>query len=296
MRGRHPRDALPQHVAAPLRAQARLPARGEGGAAGGPQAFTEAAVVAGGPVLVVAQRERAGHHGGDARGAGTQAVVGVLEITVEGRVQRADAIEAVAPQVGDREGDALHAAGARVLADVALEQPRFGLLAPQLVRFDEAAGVVQARFRFRSALAAADDAVFRRGVGRIAQAPEPVGPGEDEVVVEQHEVVVRTRRRDAGVHAPHEAEVARQREQAHAPGIAREPLRRFVLAAVVHHDDLGRGEVAGQQGIQATLRQRPLVPREHDQRGTAHDQPAGAVAPGQASASAVSMSSWAKLP
>ena len=46
--------------------------------------------------------------------------------------------------------------------------------------------------------------------------------------------------------------------------------RRLVFRAVVHDDDFGLVEVAGQQGVEAAPGQRPLVPCQHDQGGAAH--------------------------
>ena len=80
--------------------------------------------------------------------------------------------------------DRLHAARARILRDLAFDLPRFGLLAVQVIRFDEPADVINPAFRFGTEQATADDAVFWRGIRGIAQAAEPIGLCEHEIVVE----------------------------------------------------------------------------------------------------------------
>ena len=218
----------------------------------------------------MAQRDRPGNDGGDASIGGTQAIVGVLEVAVEGLVESTDAIDAVAAHVGQRECDALHASRRGVLADVAFRQPGFGLLAPQFVGLDETAGVIEPAFGLRTEQAGADDAVLRRSVGGVAEAFKPVGLGEQEVVVEQDHVGIGVRGGDARVHAAHETEVLGQRNDVHAVTIRRQRGWRLVAAAVVDDDHLGRVRRRGEQGVEAASRGGPLVPRQHDQRGSAH--------------------------
>ena len=264
------RRAVPEQRATIAFGEPPLPARGECRAARFEKPRAEFAVLGRRAVLVVAQRHRTGDSDRDAEIAGAQAIVGVLEVAVERGVERADAIEAIAPDVRERERDALHLARARVLRDVVLDESRFGLLAPQAVGLDEAAAVIDAAFGFRAEQAAADDTVFGRRVRRVAQTPEPVVLRELQIVVEQHDVVVGPRGGDAGVHAAHEAEIFRHRQDAHAIGVRGQRARCFVGAAVVDDDDFGVVEIGREQRIEAALGQRPLVPGEDDQRGAAH--------------------------
>src|SRR5262249_38413741 len=150
-----------------------------------PEPAPEAAVVLRRAVLVVLDRDAAGDDGRDAGVGRAQAVVGIFEVTVEDRIERADAVDAVAADVRERERDALHAPRRGELADLALYGAAFGLLAPERVGLDEAASVVDAAFGFGPEQAAADDAGVGRRVRRVAQAIQPVALRELQVVVEE---------------------------------------------------------------------------------------------------------------
>ena len=261
---------MPDRGATIVAAQAFAPACAERGAALREQAFAETAVTQCRTVLVVAQGHGASHDAGDADIGRTQAIVGVLEVTVERGVEAADALQAIAPDIGECECDRLHAALPRILRDLAFYMARFGLLTVQVVRFDKTTDVIHAALGFGAEQAAADDAILRSGISGIAQSAEPIGLDKQEVVVEQDDIVFWLRSGDASVHAPHETEIVRQADDAHAIGVYGKCRRRFVVAAVVDHDDLARIEFTGEQRIQAALGEWPSIPRQHDQGSATH--------------------------
>ena len=213
-------------------------------------------------VLVVDERDAAAHQRLVAGALRPEAVIRVLEVRLEVGAEGPDRPEHLAPDVGAGEDDSLHLPCAGVLPHVLLERPE--LLAPHRVRKDVRAGVEQAAVREDEA--AAHDSGPRRLVGAGAQTLEPVELVELDVVVQQDDVGIRVRFRDARVVSTHEPEVSRISDDAHLRVVRQRPGG-LVRRPVVDDEDLGARQIRREERVQAAPRQVPAIPGEDDERG-----------------------------
>jgi len=140
------------------------------------------------------------------------------------------------------------------------------LLPPERVGENERSGMDEQSLGIEQT--ATDDAGTRGG-RRGAQLLQPVGIAEPQVVVEEDDVRIGRRGRDAGIVAAHEADILGEPEHAQPVGVLGEACGRLVGRAVVDDDDLCIGEPGPPQGGQGALGQVPAVPGEDDKRGLA---------------------------
>lgn len=217
-------------------------------------------VHAGRGVLVVGERDAAVDDHPEPGPEGAEAVVRVLEVGEEGRVEAPDRPQHGALEVRAGEDDPLHVADPRVLPDV-------HLLAPDLLAVPRARGHVGPGVEEPAGgapQAAADDARALVGVRGRPQPLEPVVLGDHQVVVEEDDVGVGVGGREPLVDPGDEAEVLLVADDRRV-GQALEEVEGPVRAAVVDDDEAMAPPARGER-LEEGRGVGDGVPREDDDR------------------------------
>ena len=163
--------------------------------------------------------------------------------------QAPDLFDDLAPNVGDRERNALNNPVARELTDILLGIARIHLPYAKIIGPNCRADMHQTRIVGLSQ-SAADHPVFRVFMSKPAQLLQPIRLREDQAVVQENNVGLRICLHNSGIVAADVAYVLRQSNDCHPITIRFKPARGIVAGAVVDDDHARAGQVGRTQGVE----------------------------------------------